>query len=527
MSQVTGVGQESRRMLTASADFFSHDNNSFLPDEILLQILQYLPFPDLVTARAVCHSWHYVAQDNQLWREQIPHIFGQTHDLTFRPGDRINFHDLAIQKKREEALIRRWSRIDFKGRNLGDLTGMEQVHPSNMKLFDNKIYFCWLRSSMVFWSHPMLRIIDRRSLTSEDVPLELKDREVENWNKRFSIRAVTSEYLIFCVQLKSNAYFNGQYCEKFCVYDRMAKTYLWESDQHEVCPEIFNSLKSFCIFSYTLFTGKKRVNVRARNLRTGNILYKNKLRKPSSEIKSALSGFLRLKYENPQPGSQRMLYLRDSDSSFALTDCKYISNMNPAGDILYQYDDDEVMLLKQGEAGYINIPLGKIEAARFHLLQDSLWSWFSNKVERISLAGAHLPAKWSWAYQTSDYQIHEPFCIEQEVLRRKNREKGSRYMKCMISNLATGKKVLETIDIEEIIGFDHHVMIVEGRRIGASSFRPVDVYALGEASICINRNMSGNRAFQNYYQDGFLAWQTSTWSHIYWSYIDVANYREQ
>lgn len=419
---------------------------SNLPDEVILCIFQFLSQPSLLMVKAVCRLWHNIAMDNLLWKELIPKVFGSVRGLLIQQSDNVSFHDLVVRKKQSQASVRRWSRKDFKVYNLADITGMGiDFHPSNMKFYANFIYFC-KSSDWMFRAYTILRVIDRRTATFEDIPLDLKNREVRDWGKKFSIQAITSEYLIFQVCLESNSFVNSILYRKFCFYDRKAKTYLWESENNEVCPDVQIFLKSTCIFSRTISQEEQTLTVRARDLQTGNILFMQECRPDSFHMTCASSDLLN-----------------------------------------------------------------------------------STALEKENLSDASLSIKWTCPNEGSVYQIHGHYCIEQEGFLAAGGYKNDRaWLRCTIYDTRTEKKIAEINGVIQVLGLENNIMIIERSSISDTGpFRHVDVYKLGDQTTCINRRLSGNMAFENFYQDGMLIWKSSSWRHIYWSYIDFRNDRKE
>lgn len=491
---------------------------SDVPEEIIFLIFQYLSPQDLLKVKGVCHTWKNLALDDSFWKPVCTKIFGRALCRELVQKSNVSFHDAIMRQKQVEAALRRSSEKDFPLGNLANMTGMEpaEFHPSEMAFYDDKIYFCRNTFRWFYQEDPTLRICDRKTSRYKDIPLKLKVEGSYLFGKTYSIQAITSDYLIM------------RYCEKrmfstskFCVYDRMTETYLWESENREYCFQVKPSVQNVCIFSSFWSEEKKAEIIRARDLRTGHILFETS-GKPFQAI-GILSGLLMLIDKN-QDGTEekRIVYLGKKDEGkkeFVTVQCKRFSNINSAGDVIYQQFDNEVILLKLEEAGYIQISFGQREAKRFWLSENSLWYCTDlNPKTIIKIDHNEDSISFQRKYEHSRLELFEN-CFKEGLSSQYSGEEITIY------DAVTGEELVAfaASDRPKILGFENHLMIVAVKTPDWDLIR-IKIFDIKSKRLCRDFPIPA-RTYESFYKNGMLFFKgyLSWFDLIFqWHYFDVA-----
>ena len=363
--------REVQREYEQLADQLANTHISNFADEIILLIFQRLPIQSLLNARAVSRSWKYLAEDNVFWKEQISRVFfSRKHFSSFEQRTDLNYCSHIIRQKQIEAGLRYEPVEIFESGYLTQVSSScitetfkantgnrwNYIQPQDLEFQDNKLYLC--RNQDRDW--PTLLIQDRKTSKCEEVPLKLDSAKVDQYRdfeKKFSFVASTSEYLIFDVILDNHSVFFRSTVNKFCIYDRKSKNYLWESDVDEKCAEIMHSEHSFCIFSRIISKKNNTVTIRARDIQTGTILFESEYAGTVDTFTCALSGLLHFKIINKKEKheQQYVIYYKKDDKSgnnFTTKKCVKVSNITLNGDIMYKDDHNKLFEVQVCRTSY-------------------------------------------------------------------------------------------------------------------------------------------------------------------------------
>ena len=534
--------REVQREYEQLADQLANTHISNFADEIILLIFQRLPIQSLLNARAVSRSWKYLAEDNVFWKEQISRVFfSRKHFSSFEQRTDLNYCSHIIRQKQIEAGLRYEPVEIFESGYLTQVSSScitetfkantgnrwNYIQPQDLEFQDNKLYLC--RNQDRDW--PTLLIQDRKTSKCEEVPLKLDSAKVDQYRdfeKKFSFVASTSEYLIFDVILDNHSVFFRSTVNKFCIYDRKSKNYLWESDVDEKCAEIMHSEHSFCIFSRIISKKNNTVTIRARDIQTGTILFESEYAGTVDTFTCALSGVLHFKINNIKEKlkQQYVIYYNKDDKSgnnFTTKRCRKVSNINYSGDILYL--NKKIFLLKVNGTSYIEVsvrePQNKVK--QLYLSQDTIWAKFRSinpKIEMIDFNGKVKfisNAEFVFDTLTFRYYVYEKYFIAASFPPYKH---GYR-----IYDVHTGSIVKDMILTKEsrIVGFENDLMIYFHKGAIFDKSGLVKVIDLNGDL----REMS-NKPYESFYKDGILFLQETRplFGSPLWSYIDFTKFNK-
>ena len=456
--------------------------NTYIPPEIVLEVFDYLSVQDLFRVKAVCREWKNISTDDRLWKKHLLR-------MPFKRIDNPNLHACMVAQKGFEYALEHTTA--FHDNDFSDLFGLQcPFSMEKLCFFENILYVIKqpnLGSSELF-------IYNSLKQTKKKTSLRLSNETNRFFCSEFTFKTATSEFLIFKATLTDVIPFSwDNESEKFCVYDRTTTAYLWESDLKESYLTHKYADNASCIFSYSA-KDDTSFTVRARNIRSGKILFEHTYQGLLKSHVSALSGILSIEYQ--QEGSQEplcdLVYAENNEVWHRLP-CIFYGDMDASGNILFIDLDGYISVLNKIDSTYEIHTLSRIDVTELFFANSKVWGLCG--LQTITcISDVVNPLKIDCGREISNFKIHDRFLIvgfSQDTLTT------------AIYDLETGVKVCTLYDV-----FVDNIFAFTDRQI--LTFNPptstINIYKFHTGTLVNSILLPGH--YRNLtYQDGLLLYQ--------------------